>query len=47
VGDDGDGESDYGQIHEELTAKIMQDLECEWAVELNKEEGDGFEEEEE
>jgi len=30
LADDGDGESDYGQIDEELAAKIMEDLECEW-----------------
>jgi hypothetical protein len=47
LADDGDGESDYGQIDEELAAKIMEDLEREWAVALNEEEGDGIEEEEE
>jgi hypothetical protein len=46
LADDGDGESDYGQIDEELAAKIMEDLEREWAVALNEEEGDGIEEEE-
>jgi hypothetical protein len=45
--DDRDGESDYGQKDEELAAKIMEDLEREWAVALNKEEGDGIQEEEE
>jgi hypothetical protein len=47
LADDGDGESDYGQIDDELAAKIMEDLECEWAVALNEEEGDGMEKEEE
>ena len=47
LADDGDGESDYGQIDEELAAKIMEDLEREWAVALNEEEGDGIEELEE
>ena len=47
LADDGDSESDYGQIDEELAAKIMEDLEREWAVALNEEEGDGIEEEEE
>ena len=47
LADDGDGESDYGQIDEELAAKIMEDLEREWAVALNEDEGDGIEEEEE
>jgi len=46
LADDGDGESDYGQIDAELAAKIMEDLEREWAVVLNEEEGDGIEEEE-
>jgi len=45
LADDGDGESDYGQIDEELAAKIMEDLEHEWAVALNEEEGDGIEKE--
>ena len=44
---DGDGESDYGQIDEELAAKIMEDQEREWAVALNEEEGDGIEKQEE
>jgi hypothetical protein len=47
LADDGDGESDYGQIDEKLAAKIMEDLEREWAVALHKEEGDGIKEEEE
>jgi hypothetical protein len=47
LADDGDGESDYGQIDEELAAKIKEDLERKWAVALNEEEGDGIEEEEE
>jgi len=47
LADDRDGESDYGQIGEELAAKIMEDLEREWAVALNDEEGDGIEKEEE
>jgi hypothetical protein len=44
---DGDGESDYGQIDEELAAKIMEDLERQWGVALNEEEGDGIEQEQE
>jgi len=47
LADDGDSESDYGQIDEELAAKIMEDLEREWAVALNEEEGDTIVEEEE
>jgi len=47
LADVGDSESDYGQIDEELAAKIMEDLEREWAVALNEEEGDGIEEQEE
>jgi hypothetical protein len=46
LADDGDGESNYGQIDEEVAAKIMEDLERKWAVALNKEEGDGIKEEE-
>jgi hypothetical protein len=38
--DDGDGASDYWQIDEEVAANIMQDLEHEWAVALNEEQGD-------
>jgi hypothetical protein len=34
--DDGDSESVYGQIDEELAAQIMDDLEREWAVALNE-----------
>jgi hypothetical protein len=45
--DGGDSESDYGQIDEELGAEIMEDVEHEWAVALNKEDGNGIEEEEE
>jgi len=47
LADDRDGESDYGQIDEELAAKIVEDLEREWAVALNEEEGNGIEQEEE
>jgi hypothetical protein len=47
LADDGDSESDHGQIDDDLAARIMEDLECEWAVALNEEEGDGIEEEEE
>jgi len=47
LADDGDSESDYGQIDEELAGRLMDDLECEWAVVLNEEEGDGIQEEEE
>jgi hypothetical protein len=46
LADHGDCESDYGQIDEELAAQITEDLEHEWAVALNKEEGDSIEEEE-
>jgi len=46
LADDGNGESDCGQIDEELSSKIIEDLEREWAVALNEEEGDGIEEEE-
>jgi hypothetical protein len=47
LADDGDGESDYGQIDQALAAKIMEDLERECAVALNQQEGDGIEEEQE
>jgi transcription initiation factor TFIID subunit 7 len=47
LADDGDGESDNGQIDEDLAAEIMEDLDREWEVALNEEEGDGIEEEEE
>jgi len=47
LADDGDSECDHGLIDEDLAAKMMDDLECEWAVALNKDEGDGIEEEEE
>jgi len=47
LADDGDGESDYRQIDEELAAKIMEDLERKWAVALHDEEGDGIEEKKE
>jgi hypothetical protein len=40
LADDGDGESDYGQIDEELAAKIMEDLEREWAEEEEEEEAE-------
>jgi hypothetical protein len=39
------GESDYGQTDEELAAKIIEDLEREWAEALNEEQGDSIEEE--
>jgi len=47
VADDRDGDSDYGQIDQEMAAKIIEGLEREWAVALNEEEGDGIEEDEE
>jgi len=47
LADYGDGERDYGQIDEERAAKFMEDLDCEWAVASNEEEGDCIEEEEE
>jgi len=47
LADGRDSESDYSQIDEELAAKIMEDLKCEWAVAINEEEGDGIKEEEE
>jgi hypothetical protein len=43
---DGDGESDYGQIDEELSAKIIEDLEREWALAFHEEAGDGIKEQE-
>jgi len=36
LADDAVGDSDYGQMDEKLAAKMMEDLECEWAVALNK-----------
>jgi hypothetical protein len=45
LANDGDGESDYGQIDEDPAAKIMQNLDCEWAVAIHEKEGDGIENE--
>jgi hypothetical protein len=47
LADAGDGESDYGQIDEELSAKIMEYQEGQLAVAINEEEGYGIEEDKE
>jgi len=44
LGDDEHSESDYGEIHKELQAKIKEHIEPEWAVALNEEKGDGIQE---
>jgi len=46
LADEGDGESDYGEIDEELAAKIMEDLEGKWAEALHEKDGDSIEEKE-
>jgi len=47
LADNGDRESDYGQIDEELTEKIMWDQLRKWAVALNEGEGDDIRKQEE